>query len=48
MAGRRSGAQQRQVGREPDGVADVPALDEGENVGELKLAAARLPANMEN
>src|SRR5262245_1784433 len=31
------------VGREPDGVADVPALDEGENVGELKLAAARLP-----
>src|SRR5215468_5025294 len=31
------------VGREPDCVADVPALDEGENVGELELAAARRP-----
>ena len=25
------------VGREPDGVADAPVLDEGENVGELRL-----------
>src|SRR5260370_32869710 len=31
------------IGREPDGVADAPALDEGENVGELELAAARRP-----
>ena len=31
------------VGREPDDITDAPALDEGLDVGELELAAARRP-----
>jgi hypothetical protein len=31
------------VGREPDSITDAHALDEGQDVSELELAAARRP-----